>query len=109
VAPPPGFPTGTYAGVLSSSGGAPGTLTLNADGTWRIKGSAPDSLDVAGVYTVSGSGITFLETVNANCTNAGSYMWQLTGNTLKLTVVKDTCAGGARGNDFAEHPWVKQP
>ena len=109
VPPPAGFPTGTYAGNLASSGGAPGALTLNPDGTYHIKGSTSDAIDISGVYTVSGSGITFLETVNANCTNVGSYTWQLTGNTLKFTVVKDTCAGGARGNDFAEHPWIKQP
>ena len=109
VPPPTGFPTGTYAGNLGSDSGAPGTLTLNADGTYRIRGATSGSIDITGVYTVSGSGITFLETVNAICANVGSYTWQITGNTLKLAVVKDTCAGGARSVDFSEHPWVKQP
>ena len=109
VPPPTGFPTGTYAGNLGSDSGAPGTLTLNADGTYRIKGATSDSIDISGVYTVAGSGITFVETHNATCTTGGSYTWQITGNTLKLTVVKDTCAGGARSVDFSEHPWVKQP
>ena len=109
VPPPAGFPTGTYAGNLGSDSGAPGTLTLNADGTYHIKGATSGSIDIFGVYTVSGSGITFVETLNGLCTNVGSYTWQFTGSTLKLAVVKDTCAGGARSVDFAEHPWVKQP
>jgi len=74
-----------------------------------VKGSTADSIDIFGVYTVSGSGITFLETMNGLCTSVGSYTWQISGNALKLTVVKDTCAGGARATDLAEHPWIKQP
>src|SRR5260370_12733583 len=88
VPPPAGFPTGTYAGMLASAGGAPGTLTLNADGTYRIKGSASDSVDISGVYPGSGSGITFQGTTNGLCTSAGSYPWQISGNTRTLTVVK---------------------
>lgn len=108
VPAPAGFPTGLYSGFLESAHGAPGTLTLNPDGTYRILG-ASEQLDIAGDYTVSGDGITFLETINANCSIPGQYTWRISGSTLKLSVVKDLCAGGARGNDFAEHPWIKQP
>jgi hypothetical protein len=52
--------------------------------------------------------VTFQETVGALCGKPGIYTWQLAANTLKLMVVEDSCGGGARANDFAEHPWVKQ-
>ena len=110
VPPPAGFPTATYAGFLESTSGAPGTLTLKSDGTYHIFGGpASDQLDIAGDYTVSGETITFQETVDAICSTPGTYTWRISGNTLQLTVVHDTCGGGDRSLDFAEHPWVKQP
>lgn len=109
--PPAGFPTGKYTGVLTSGGGVPGTLILNPDGTYNIyDGPSPNpaSFDVVGNYTVSGNRIIFQETAGL-CGQPGAYTWLISGSTLKFTVVDDTCAGGARGNDFGLHPWTKQP
>ena len=110
AAPPPaGFPTGTYTGVISSLDDIPGTLVFNVDGTYHIfGGTAANGFDIHGVYAVSTDQITIHETTGALCDSSGLYTWQRSGKTLKLTVIKDTCAGGARSNDFAEHPWTTQ-
>jgi hypothetical protein len=109
-APPAGFPIGNYSGVLASQDDAPGTLSLDGDGRYQIVGGpAAGPLDIRGVYAVSGVQITFHETVGALCDQPGTYAWQSSGNTLKLTVVTDTCAGGARASDFAEHLWTRKP
>jgi hypothetical protein len=104
--PPAGFPVGKYIGQLVSEQAGPATLWLNPDGSYHLLGPPTGVAKVFGDYTVSGNRITFHGIVDF-CSSPGSYTWQISGSTLKFTLINDPCDHGLRGQDFATHPWIR--
>ena len=85
------------------------------DGTWTIDLSNPTSGPVkltfnghpngGGTYVISGSTITLTPKNGGACTSKGKYSFNLSGDKLTFTLIKDTCA--PRKDVLTYRAWTK--
>ena len=111
--PPAGFPTGKYTTTITTADNngnlvGPWVLSLDTSGTYELSGA---EFSLAGIYTVSGTTLTILETTNSQCelpSTPGTYAWRFDGRaiTLSATATADTCGEGGRTFHMTTHPWT---
>ena len=94
----PSLTPGTYQAKVA--GASPAVLNgkwkiVLAVGQYTVTRNGADAID--GVTSISGNQIVFTDKFGPfRCTGAqarGTYRWSLSGKTLKLTAVRDACAG----------------
>ena len=92
------FAAGTLVGKYTANVASPTalkgtwTLTFAKAGTYAVADQG--HIVIRGKYTTAGSRVSLgHETGPAACPTGATYSWKRSGKTLKLTRIKDTCAG----------------
>jgi hypothetical protein len=109
--------SGGIAGKFKTTLAGNGAKTEHGqlDGTWAVAFGAAASGKVkltwngekagGGTYLISGSMITLTPKKGGACTSKGKYKFKLSGDKLKFTLIKDSCAN--RRDVLTYGAWTK--